>query len=119
MTISRQLGFSLERAGAEAARHRAEEELRELEQRFRLMSEHAPVMIWMSHPNGACMHLNKMLRAFWGVQEDGLDLFDWTATMHPDDAADIGRQMMDAMSKQTSVVIKGRYLQRRATLSRA
>jgi len=81
VTISRQLGFSLERAGGEAARHRAEEGLRESEQRFRLMSEHAPVMIWMSHPNGACMHLNRMLRTFWGVEDDGIESFDWTTTM--------------------------------------
>lgn len=109
VTISRQVGFSLERAQAESSRRRAEEELRESEERFRLMSEHAPVMIWMSHPNGACMHLNKMLRTFWGVAEGGLDSFDWAATMHPDDAPDIGRQMLEAMSKQASVVIKGRY----------
>ncbi len=73
------------------------------------MSEHAPVMIWMSDPNGRCLHLNKQLRDFWGVSNDGLDQFDWSATMHPDDAAEIGRSMQEAMAKRESVSIKGRY----------
>ena len=34
------------------------------EERFRLMSENAPVMIWMSTPTGGCLHLNRMLREF-------------------------------------------------------
>lgn len=43
--IARQVGFSIERARSEKARRTAEQELRESEERFRLMSEHAPVMI--------------------------------------------------------------------------
>jgi GAF domain-containing protein len=37
VTIARQVGFSLERAQAEAARRTAEDEMRESEERFRLM----------------------------------------------------------------------------------
>lgn len=73
------------------------------------MSEHAPVMIWMSDANGHCLHLNRMLREFWGVSNDGLETFDWTATMHPDDQMAIGQAMMGAMARRESVVIKGRY----------
>lgn len=86
-----------------------EADLRESEERFNLMSEHAPIMIWMSDANGMCLHLNKQLRDFWGVANDGLDQFDWSATMHPDDAPEIGRMMMEAMAKRESVSIKGRY----------
>ena len=91
------------------AREAAEAELRESEERFYVMSEHAPVMIWMSDPNGMCLHLNKMLRDFWGVTNDGLENFDWSATMHPDDKAEIGRTMMEALAKRESVSIKCRY----------
>ena len=110
VTIARQLGFAVERARADLARKRAEEELRESEQRFRLMSEHAPVMIWMSHPDGSCLHLNRMLRSFWKVEEEDLETFDWQGTIHPEDAPEIGRLMMKAIGARTSASVMGRYL---------
>jgi PAS domain S-box-containing protein len=94
-TIARQLALSL-------GRHS--------EARFRLMSENAPVMIWISDAQGECLHLNQMLRNFWGVTEDALAEFNWASTMHPDDATEIGRMMMDAIGRRSPVVVKGRYL---------
>jgi PAS domain-containing protein len=110
-------GFSLERAHAEAARRAAEDELRESEERFRLMSEHAPVMIWLSGVRGECLHLNQMLRTFWNVDESAIDRFDWQDMMHPDDAPEIGRLMMEALASHSSVTIKGRYLDCEAALA--
>ena len=110
VTIARQVGFSLERARAEAARRAAEDELRESEERFRLMSEHAPVMIWLSGVHGECLHLNQMLRRFWDVPDDAIGRFDWQDMMHPDDAPEIGRVMGEALASHTSVTIKARYL---------
>ena len=110
VAIARQIGFSLERVRAEEARLRAEEDLRESEERFRLMAEQAPVMIWISDANGRCEHLNTMLRVFWNVPEEGLADFDWTSTMHPDDAPRIGRAMMEAIAARKSVRVTGRYL---------
>ncbi len=109
VTIARQVGFSLERAWAEQARRKTEEELRESEERFRVMSEHAPVMIWMSDASGRCLHLNRMLREFWGVEDKNVAGFDWRTTMHPEDADRIGREMWDALQRRQSVVVKGRY----------
>lgn len=108
VAIARQLGFSLERERAEAARRAAESELRESEERFRLMSELAPVMIWMSDAEGRCLHLNRLLRDFWGVGDD-LAAFDWQTTMHPDDAPAIGTGMQEALAAQAATVIEGRY----------
>ena len=93
----------------ERTRSAIEADLRESEERFNLMSEHAPVMIWMSDANGHCLHLNRMLREFWGVANDSLATFDWTTTMHPDDQIPIGQAMMAAMARRESVSIKGRY----------
>jgi PAS domain S-box-containing protein len=110
VTIARQVGFSLERARADAARQAAEDELRESEERFRLMSEHAPVMIWLSGVRGECLHLNQMLRTFWNVEESAIERFDWQGMMHPDDAAEIGRLMADALARHDSVRTVGRFL---------
>ncbi len=109
VTIARQVGFSVERARTEARRRAAEQELRESEERFRLMSETAPVMIWMSDRNGHCLHLNRMLREFWGVTEDGISSFSWEQTTHPDDMAAVGAAMMQAMAERRPCSIIGRY----------
>jgi PAS domain S-box-containing protein len=109
ITIARQVGFAIERARAEEARQLAEENLRESQERFRTMLEHAPVMIWISGPQGECIHLNKALRSFWAVEEAAVAAFDWRCTMHPDDAPQIGKLMMNALATQTQVTIRGRY----------
>jgi PAS domain S-box-containing protein len=59
--------------------------IQESEQRFREMTEHAPVMIWMSDLGGHCVHINKQLRQFWGVRDGSLDGFDWSTMLHPED----------------------------------
>ena len=109
VTIARQVGFSIERFTADLARQSAEQELRELEQRFRLMSEHAPVMIWMSHPDGSCLHLNEMLRAFWNVEEEAVAAFNWRSMMHPDDADEIVAVMTKALGEHRQISVKGRF----------
>jgi PAS domain S-box-containing protein len=107
--IARQFGFALEREAAEDARRSAVSSLRESEERCRLMSENAPVMIWMSDENGGCLHLNRMQREFWGVEDSAIADFDWRTSMHPDDAERIGREIWGAMVARTSVEIVGRY----------
>jgi PAS domain S-box-containing protein len=101
-TIARQLAIAIDR-------QMAKDDLRESETRFRLMSESAPVMIWMSDAHGKCLHLNQMLRSFWGVKEADIAQFNWHETMHPDEAAVIGQKMFDALVGRTSVSIKGTY----------
>lgn len=77
---------------------------------FNIMSEHAPIMLWMSDSHGRCVHLNKQLRDFWGVTSEGVGAFDWTSTMHQDDKENIGQAMMAAMARREAVSVKGRYL---------
>jgi PAS domain S-box-containing protein len=102
VTIARQLGFSIERARADGA-------LRESEERFRLMSEQAPVMLWLSDADGACLQLNHQLRDFWGVHKDRVAEFDWRVSMHPEDRERITRTMADALALRRSVALEGRY----------
>ncbi len=102
-TIARQLALAV-------AHQSAVEELRQSEERFRLMLEHAPVMIWMSDALGHCLHLNRMLREFWGVDEADIPSFDWRSTMHPEDAESIGESMASAVITRGPVTVRGRYL---------
>jgi PAS domain S-box-containing protein len=64
---------------------RVELALRESEERFRLVAENAPVMLWMSDAAGKCVYLNRAQREFWNVGADDIESFDWSGTVHPDD----------------------------------
>jgi PAS domain S-box-containing protein len=109
ITVARQIGFSLARTEAEMARLAALRDLVESERRFRLMAEHAPVMIWMCDAEGKCLHLNRMLREFWQVEEDDIGDFDWRRLMHPDDVPHVMTAMAAALEQQQCVVVRGRY----------
>lgn len=109
VTIARHLGFSIGRSRAEASREAALSDLRMSEARFRLMTEQAPIMIWMSDETGHCEQLNKVARDFWGVEEDALGDFDWSGTIHPDDADHVLTQMGRAIASNEPVVLRGRY----------
>lgn len=109
--IARQVGFAVERWRAEEARVVVERELRLSEERFRLMSEDAPVMIWTSDAKGHCRHLNKLLREFWGVSESEISMFRWDETIHPEDAPHVGATMAQALASRSPVGLKARYRQ--------
>ncbi len=64
---------------------RVEMALRESEERFRLVAENAPVMLWMGDQTGTCIYLNKAQREFWGVPPDRLEGFNWLGTIKPRD----------------------------------
>ncbi|MGH7827324.1 MAG: PAS domain S-box protein [Candidatus Binatia bacterium] len=69
------------------ARKKAEEALRESEERFRHMADNAPVMVWVTEPDGASSFLSKSWYDFTGqTPETGLG-FGWLAATHPDDRA--------------------------------
>ncbi|WP_460452506.1 sensor histidine kinase [Alsobacter sp. SYSU BS001988] len=109
VTIARQVGFSIERARAEAEREAAESALKEQEECSRVMLEHAPVMIWTSDQKGHCSHLNHLLREFWGLAEDDVAAFDWSSTIHPDDAQAALETITRAVADRVGVRLQGRY----------
>ena len=68
-------------------RHRAEEALRESEARFRTLADAAPVLLWMSEPDGRCTFFNRTWLEFTGrMMEEELG-WGWAEGVHPDDAA--------------------------------
>jgi PAS domain S-box-containing protein len=69
-------------------RKKAQEALKESEERFRLLAETAPVMIWEAGPDGHCTFLNKPWIEYTGMdlgpQRENL-IDGWTDGIHPDD----------------------------------
>jgi PAS domain S-box-containing protein len=79
-----------------------EDALRESEQRFRLVAESAPVMLWMGDQNGKCVYLNRAQRDFWGVDPEHISEFDWGTTVHPEDREALYGPFSEGMQAHTS-----------------
>jgi PAS domain S-box-containing protein len=64
---------------------RAQMALGESEERFRLMADTAPLMIWMSGPDKRCTYFNKSWLDFTGRPLDRELGQGWSEAVHPDD----------------------------------
>lgn len=88
---------------------RATAALRESEERFRLVADSAPVMLWMGDTAGKCVYLNRAQREFWGVEPDAIPGFDWGGTIHPDDAPAVAARAIEAMTAHQPFDVEARY----------
>ena len=85
------------------------EETRLSEERFRLVAESAPVMLWMGDAKGKCLYLNRAQREFWGVALEDVSTFDWGTTIHPDDAEALYEPFQRGMQTQSGFTVEARY----------
>jgi PAS domain S-box-containing protein len=68
-------------------RWRAEEALRESEERFRNIADSAPVILWVSSYNAGVTFFNRQAAAFTGRAAEELTGSGWEKVVHPDDLA--------------------------------
>lgn len=66
-------------------RKRAEQNLRESEERFRLVANKAPVLIWMSGPDKLCTFFNQCWLDFTGRTMEQELGEGWASGVHPED----------------------------------
>jgi PAS domain S-box-containing protein len=86
---------AIERARAVAA-------LRESEARFRQMSDTAPIMIWVSEPDGACSYISRRWSEFTGRMPDDDLGFGWAEVIHADDREGALAALMQGLRTQES-----------------
>lgn len=79
-----------ERTWAAVERARAEEALRESQERFRLMADTVPQMVWMTDAEGRVEYLNKWWADYTGAPADEVRAADIAERyLHPDDAPQV------------------------------
>ena len=91
-----------------AERTRAEQALRESEERFRLMADAAPVLIWVADTGTNCAFFNQRWLGFTGrtlEQERGSG---WTGGVHPDDVQPCVQAFLAAFSARQDFQVEYR-----------
>jgi len=87
------------------ARRRAASAARESEDRFRLLADTAPLMIWMAEPDGRRTYFNRRWLDMTGRPPDE-DLADgWVDSVHPDDRKGASDTYYQAVAEQRSFTI--------------
>ena len=101
-----------ERKASEAAIYEAKERLRESEDRFRNMADHAAVMMWVTEPDGYCTYLNRGWYEFTGQGPEQALGFGWLDAVHPEDRPRAETDFRDANASRTP--FRAEYRLRRA-----
>ena len=67
-------------------RQHADEAARESEDRFRVMADACPTIMWVTKTNGGKEFVNRTYREFFGTSLEQVDGDKWQVLLHPDDA---------------------------------
>ena len=67
-------------------RRRVEEALRESEERFRLIADSCPAMMWVTGAGGGSQFINRAYREFCGATQEQMEGSKWQSIVHPEDA---------------------------------
>jgi PAS domain S-box-containing protein len=90
-------------------RKRAERTLRESEERFRVMADTAPVMIWMGDGAGNNTFCNKYLLEFTGRTQDQQLGKAWIDDIHPKDRQRCWNTVQAAQGKRQAYTVEYRF----------
>ena len=70
---------------------------RQVEERFRAIADDTPAFLWMASLEQQDSFLNKTFAKFLGAE--GQKLFNWMASVHPDDFGEVHGRFLEAMSQ--------------------
>jgi len=82
--------------------------LRESEQRFRLLVDTVPVMVWMSDEEGLCTFVNKPWLNFTGMPLEYHLGGGWTESIHPSDRDHVMHLAFSAFHERKSLILEYR-----------
>jgi PAS domain S-box-containing protein len=89
-------------------RKRAEEALRESEQRWRSLTEALPQLVWSATPDGTCDYFSSQWTEHTGLEMADLLGWRWLETLHPDDREPTRRFWLESVAGHHSYDIEYR-----------
>jgi PAS domain S-box-containing protein len=90
-------------------RHRAEQALRESEERFRLIADSAPIPMWVTRPDRQRNFVNRPYMEFLNLPYEQAVAFDWREIIHPDHLDHIIAQSLAGESRLEPFALEGLY----------
>lgn len=69
---------------------------------FRNLTDTAPVILWITEPDGRCSYLNRQWYAYTGQTKEEAEGFGWLDATHPADKSEAGRLFLEANEAQVS-----------------
>ena len=87
----------------------SEERLRESEERFRLIADSAPVLMWVTRLDRKRSFVNRAYVDFLGITYEQAVDYDWRTIIHPDDQARILAESVAGESTLETFVLEGRF----------
>ncbi len=78
-----------------------EESLRESEERFRIMADSCPTIIWVTDAEGRIQLANRVFREFFGAKFEEASVDQWSLLIHPDDRPEYMRSFLQSLRERT------------------
>ena len=82
-------------------RKKAAELLQQSDERFRIMADGCPAMMWATNTEGGLQFVNRAYREFAGSTFEEIQSDKWQLTLHPDDAREFVEGFTSAMRNHT------------------
>ncbi len=82
------------------ARKQSEEALGESEDRFRVMADSCPTMLWVTDDQGELRFINRTYREFAGVTLEEVQEGHWKLLVHPDESVDYTGAFQGAVAER-------------------
>jgi len=81
-------------------RKQAAQALLESEERFRIMADGCPNLMWVTNVDGGIQFINRAFREFSGTGFEELEGYKWQLMVHPDDAEEFVAESFRALREQ-------------------
>jgi PAS domain S-box-containing protein len=88
---------------------RTEQRIRESEERFRLIADSAPALMWVTRLDRIRNFVNRAYVDFLGITYEEAVNFDWRGVLHPDDHDRIVAESLAGEASLEPFALEGRY----------
>ncbi len=103
------IGDVAERTWSDVERARAALQVRDSEARFRAVADTAPVLIWVTNPDGTRAFVNQAYVDYMGGDYESARTADWRAFIHPEDQARLVSESIAGEATGEPFVLEARY----------